>query len=255
MKIAISIKEKNQDAEIDPRFGRCQYFAIYDIESGHIEIVDNPGAKASSGAGIETAGFIANQGINAVITGNVGPNAYTTLDAGDVDIFAGMSGKASEAIEQYKSGKLNSVQAATVESHHGSSTAAVTPKQENVTRVAVTADSDAGLDAPVAHHFGRCPFYTIVSIKDGKIESAESLVNPFYNAHQPGQVPRFINEQNAHVMIAGGMGGRAVQFFEEFGIEAVTGAAGTVRQTIESYLSGQLTGTAPCSGGQEHGCS
>lgn len=253
MKIAISSKEKKVASEIDARFGRCQYFVIYDTDTEAFDVVDNPGALASGGAGIETAGFIANQNINAVITGNVGPNAYTTLDAADVEIFAGVSGSIAEAVAQYKTGGLNSVQAATVASHHGTQTAPAPTKQESGKRVMITAESDAVLDAPVAHHFGRCPFYTVITVKDGSIASAESLANPFYNAHQPGQIPQFVHAQNAQVMIAGGMGARAVQFFAELGIEAVTGAAGTVRQTIDSYLSGQLSGTESCSGGKEHG--
>jgi len=253
MKIAISIKEKLADSEIDPRFGRCQYFAIYDTESDQIQLVDNPGAQASSGAGIETAGFIANQDIQAVVTGNVGPNAYTTLDAGDVDIFAGISGTVPEAIQKYKSNNLVSVKAATVESHHGTK-AESSIKDATETLVAVTADSDAGLEAPVAAHFGRCPYYTLVTLKDGRIIGDKAIANPFYNAHQPGQVPEFINNQNADIMISGGMGAKAVQFFADFGIEAVTGASGTVKQATEAYLNGQLTGTAPCSG-EHNGCS
>lgn len=254
MKLALSAATADDHSKIEPRFGRCSYFVIHDTETGELKNVENPGAASGSGAGIETAGFIANLGVDAVITGNVGPNAYTTLEAAGVAIFAGVSGSTQDAIEAYKQGKLTSAQAATVASHHGASGAVSVPADDS-TLIAVTADSDAGLEAPVAHHFGRCPYYTFVTIRDGKAVSSEVVANPFFNAHQPGQVPKFINDQNAHVMIAGGMGGRAVQFFEEFGIEAVTGAFGTVQQTIDAYLNGSLTGTAPCSGGHEHGCS
>ncbi|MBN2417688.1 NifB/NifX family molybdenum-iron cluster-binding protein [bacterium] len=253
MKIALSAATADIHSEIDPRFGRCSYFVIHDTETGEQENVENPGARSSSGAGIETAGFIANLGVDALITGNVGPNAYTTLEAAGIEIFAGVSGSTGEAIEACKQGKLTSTRTATVASHHGVSGAAPSPENDG-TLIAVTAESNAGLDAPVGHHFGRCPYYTFVSVRDGRIINATAVENPFFNAHQPGQVPKFIHDRKAHVMIAGGMGGRAVQFFEEFGIEAVTGAFGTVQQTIDAYLGGSLTGTAPCSGGHEHGC-
>jgi len=48
-------------------------------------------------------------------------------------------------------------------------------------------------------------------------------------------------------MIAGGMGGRAFAFFEQFGIEAVTGASGKIQSVVEQYLSGELQGKKPCS--------
>ena len=54
-------------------------------------------------------------------------------------------------------------------------------------------------------------------------------------------------------MLAGGMGGRAIMFFQQFGIESVTGAYGTVRQSLERYLGGELTGAAPCKESEEHG--
>jgi predicted Fe-Mo cluster-binding NifX family protein len=54
-------------------------------------------------------------------------------------------------------------------------------------------------------------------------------------------------------MLSGGMGGRAVAFFQQYGIQPVTGALGTVRQSVELFLSGQLTGTAPCPESVEHG--
>jgi predicted Fe-Mo cluster-binding NifX family protein len=49
------------------------------------------------------------------------------------------------------------------------------------------------------------------------------------------------------------MGGRAIMFFQQFGIEGVTGAYGTVRQSVERYLGGQLKGAAPCRESEDHG--
>ena len=54
-------------------------------------------------------------------------------------------------------------------------------------------------------------------------------------------------------MLTGGMGGRAIMFFQQYGIEGVTGAYGTVKQAVEHYLGGQLKGAAPCRESQEHG--
>lgn len=120
-------------------------------------------------------------------------------------------------------------------------------------RIAVSADSKNGLDSVVGPHFGRCPYFILVDVDGTEVLDLTEVDNPFYSAHQPGQVPTFIQSQGANVMLTGGMGGRAIMYFQQFGIEPVTGASGTVRRSLEAYLGGQLTGAAPCLESQEHG--
>ncbi|HSR31966.1 MAG TPA: NifB/NifX family molybdenum-iron cluster-binding protein [Anaerolineae bacterium] len=120
-------------------------------------------------------------------------------------------------------------------------------------RIAVSADNKNGLDSVVSPHFGRCPHFVLVDLADQNIGEVRQVDNPYYGHHQPGQVPAFISSLGANVMLTGGMGGRAIMFFQQFGIEGVTGAYGTVRQSVEQYLSGQLGGAAPCKECQEHG--
>lgn len=120
-------------------------------------------------------------------------------------------------------------------------------------RIAVSADSKQGLDSVVSPHFGRCPHYILVDVEGSDVTGIQEVDSPFYGNHEPGQVPGFIHSLGADVMLAGGMGGRAIMFFQELGIEGVTGAYGTVRQSVERYLGGQLTGAAPCKESQEHG--
>jgi len=81
MKIALSATAPSLDAEVDPRFGRCRYFIIVDSQSMEFEAVDNSNAMAAGGAGISTAQMIASKGVEVVLTGNCGPNAYQTLSA------------------------------------------------------------------------------------------------------------------------------------------------------------------------------
>ena len=119
--------------------------------------------------------------------------------------------------------------------------------------IAVSAENDQGLKSKVAHHFGRCPFFALVEVNDREIQSVNLIDNPYYAAHQPGQVPGFINEQNADVMLSGGMGGRAIQFFNQFGIEAATGAQGTVEDAVICFLDGRLKGASSCAESEAHG--
>ncbi|MBA3020896.1 NifB/NifX family molybdenum-iron cluster-binding protein [Propionicimonas sp.] len=120
-------------------------------------------------------------------------------------------------------------------------------------RIAVTAMTDEGLAAPVAQHFGHAPYFVVLDVDAAEVSSVESLANPFLEGHQPGQIPQFISEQRAEVMLSGGMGGRAIQFFEQFGIAAATGAAGTVAQAVTDYLDGRVLGAKPCADSEAHG--
>lgn len=120
-------------------------------------------------------------------------------------------------------------------------------------RIAVSADTKNGIDSVISPHFGRCPHFILVDVEDHDVKDVRAVDNPFFGHHQPGQVPAFINSLSANVMLTGGMGGRAIMFFQQFGIEGVTGAYGTVRQSVERYLGGELQGAQPCRQSQEHG--
>jgi len=120
-------------------------------------------------------------------------------------------------------------------------------------RIAVSAEQNQGLESVAAHHFGRCPYYVLVDVDDHHITAVESIANPYYQAHRPGQVPAFIREQGVDMMVAGGMGRRAIALFQQYGIEAYTGAAGTVRRALEQALGGQLEEAEPCAGHGGHG--
>ena len=120
-------------------------------------------------------------------------------------------------------------------------------------KIAVTAENNNGLESIVAQHFGHAPFFILADVENGEVTTTQGVVNPFINGHAPGQVPGFIKEQNANVMLSGGMGGRAIQFFEQAGIQAATGATGTVRQALENFFGGRLTEAAPCDESVAHG--
>jgi len=119
-------------------------------------------------------------------------------------------------------------------------------------RVAISADDDNGLESIVSPHFGRCPHYILVDLDGQGVQDVGKVDNPFFGQHAPGQVPGFIHSHGVNVMLTGGMGYRAIGFFQQFGIEAVTGAAGTVRQALQRYLGGTLSGAAPCEVSREH---
>jgi len=119
MKIAVSATKPSLDADVDPRFGRCQYFVIVDLDTMEFESVENSSAQASGGAGISTGQMIVDKGVEAVLTGNCGPNAYQVLSAAGIKVVTGATSKVEDAIQDYKSGRLQSSSQPNVSDHFG----------------------------------------------------------------------------------------------------------------------------------------
>ena len=120
MKICVSALSDNIDAQIDPRFGRCQFFVIVDTDTMSFEALPNTSQSAPSGAGIQAAQNVATKGVHAVLTGNVGPNAFQALSAAGINIITGVSGTVREAVEKFKSGQLQKNTAPTAPMGFGS---------------------------------------------------------------------------------------------------------------------------------------
>lgn len=119
MRIAVSATGPSLDAEVDPRFGRCRYFIIVDPQTLEFEAVENTNVMASGGAGIASAQMVANKGVQAVLTGNCGHNAYQTLAEAEVQVMTGVGGTVRNAIEAYQKGQFQAVSRPSVGSHFG----------------------------------------------------------------------------------------------------------------------------------------
>jgi len=89
----------------------------------------------------------------------------------------------------------------------------------------------------VSEHFGRCPEFTIVEIEEDKIKNKRVIENP---GHMTGFLPKFLKEQGVELVIAGGAGFKAQQFFEQFGIKLITGIQGNVDEVINRFIKGNL---------------
>ena len=118
MKIAVTAETGNLTSQIDLRFGRAKYLIVVDTDTGDFKAHDNSvNLNAAQGAGIQTGGNIANLGVEAVITGNVGPNAFRTLNAAGVKVFLAGKQTVQEAIDSFKLGKLKETNQANVAGH------------------------------------------------------------------------------------------------------------------------------------------
>lgn len=98
-------------------------------------------------------------------------------------------------------------------------------------------------------HFGHCANFMLFDTKDGQIETEQSVPNP---GHRPGFLPNFLADMGAEVIISGGMGGGAVEIFNERGVEVVLGAEGDARAAAEAYLKGELHSTGSVCHAHEH---
>ncbi len=118
MKLAITSQGKGLNDEVDTRFGRAKHFILVDTETDAFSVHDNTqNLNAAQGAGIQAARNVVKLDAQAVVTGNVGPKAFSVLQAGNVDIHIGGQGTVAEALAQFKAGKFDCVSEANVEGH------------------------------------------------------------------------------------------------------------------------------------------
>jgi predicted Fe-Mo cluster-binding NifX family protein len=116
VKVAVTAQGTDMGSSVDPRFGRAKYFIVVDTDTGQFTAEDNAqNLNAVQGAGIQAGQNVVDMGVEAVITGNVGPKAFAALQAGGVEVHTGASGTVAEALEKFKAGELESASKANVE--------------------------------------------------------------------------------------------------------------------------------------------
>ncbi len=106
MKIAISTTGRDLESQVDPRFGRASYFLIVDSSTKEVvEIIDNQAAQeVAHGAGINAATAVAQSGAEVVLTGRVGPKAFSVLSAAGIKVVSEVEGTAQKALKEFLSG-------------------------------------------------------------------------------------------------------------------------------------------------------
>lgn len=110
-KACVTSQGNDLDAPIDLRFGRCSYFVIVDTESMEIAVLNNDAAASSHGAGIQAAQRVVSSGVDVVITGHLGPNAFPALKDAGISVLTAPSGTVRDAINAFKEGTLRRISA------------------------------------------------------------------------------------------------------------------------------------------------
>lgn len=90
----------------------------------------------------------------------------------------------------------------------------------------------------VTEHFGHCENFVLFEVEENKITNKKIIANP---GHRPGFLPNFLHKIGVNVIISGGMGGGAIDIFNEKNIKVVTGAKGIADDVVNSYLKGNLS--------------
>ena len=118
MKIAISSQCMDLTSQVDARFGRAPYFIIFDTEKEEFTVINNQSnTEAAQGAGVRSAEKMAQNGVEAVISGNLGPKAIITLAGAGITTYAWSEGTVSQAINLYRDNKLTPAKQPTVDGH------------------------------------------------------------------------------------------------------------------------------------------
>jgi len=118
MKILVTAKGKQISDEVDPRFGRARFFILVDTETNETTAHDNSqNLNVTQGAGIQAAQGVVRLGAEAVISGNVGPNAYQTLNTAGIKVYLCPQTTVDEAVRKFKAGELKEVASANVQGH------------------------------------------------------------------------------------------------------------------------------------------
>ncbi|MGC9434772.1 MAG: NifB/NifX family molybdenum-iron cluster-binding protein [Methanomicrobiales archaeon] len=93
-------------------------------------------------------------------------------------------------------------------------------------------------ESVVSPHFGHASGYEVVEIEDGTVTSREFVESP---GHSPGVLPALLRDHGVSIVIAGGMGPKAIDAFCNFGIDVYVGVEGPIDQVIEDWIAKKLT--------------
>ena len=232
MKIAISSTGQDLQSDIDLRFGRSQYFLIVDIENNEIKnslAIENEGAIQGHGAGVKAAQQIGEAGVEAVITGNLGPNATNILSQLGIKAYQA-SGAAEDAVKKFINKELSEI-SEIAEPHSGM------PVQEQVKseRIFFPLLNNNGLESEISPHFGHAPFLGLYDMKSRQLSIKENVLE--HTDPNKSPVDQIIEAVNPTIVFAQGIGSRAIGLFSEKGVSLKTGPYKTVKEAIENMSS------------------
>ncbi|MBP2071475.1 NifB/NifX family molybdenum-iron cluster-binding protein [Thermoanaerobacterium butyriciformans] len=119
MKIAISSEGDNLNSNVNSRFGRARYFIVVDTESMNYKAIGKTAASSAGGAGTKAAQLLLDEGVDSIISSNVGPNALEVFQAAGISVYKSINDTIEKNVEEFKKGTLEKIELPTNNGHHG----------------------------------------------------------------------------------------------------------------------------------------
>jgi len=224
MKIAISTEKDSIESLIDQRFGRCKYFLVVDTEKNElVKAVENEGAIQGHGAGIKAAQQIGELGVEAVITGDIGPNATNVLEQLGIKTYHA-SGTAKEAVEKFNNNELKGI------TEIAEPKSGVVSNETKDERIFFPLLDKNGEDSRISPHFGHAPFFGLYNTQTEELTITENTLS--HTDPNKSPVDQIVEAVNPTTVFAHGIGARAIMLFNERGIALKTGSYETVKEAI-----------------------
>lgn len=228
MKVAITADGEKLHSKVDQRFGRCPYFIVMDVkgnEIGTFDAIKNEGAEQGHGAGIKAAEQMGELKVEAVITGQLGPNATKVLSELGIKAYSG-AGVITDVLDQFVENKLEEINDV-AEAHGGS----ISTESSNE-KIFFPLLDDNGLDSEISQHFGHAPFFGLYDVKSKDLKIIKNDLDHTDPSKSP--IDQIEEAVNPTTIFAKGIGGRAIGLIQEKGLGLKTGNYCTVKEVIEN---------------------
>lgn len=218
MKIVVSSDSGDLEGNVDSRFGRCKYFLSIELDGKEIstyEAVENQGAKENHGAGLKAAKQMGILDAEAIITGNIGPNAQSILSDLGIKVYKA-EGSLRDAVEKFMNGQL----------------AEMGKEPEPGQRMYIPLDEDKGMDSAICEHFGHAPYFGIYDFDTQELTVTENKLD--HSDENDSPVDQVMRSADPSIVFAKGIGQRAIGLFRLRGVKLKTGPYSTVSEVLKN---------------------
>lgn len=238
MRIAITSVGEDENSMLDQRFGRCQYFQIFDVEDKQVkkhEAIQNQGIIQGHGAGIRASEQLGDIGVDVVITGQLGPNSTSVLKQLGIDAYSG-KGTVKEALNDFLETKLNQITDIS-KPHSQPPKESLKESSKEVTneRIFIPLMDNNGMDSEISEHFGHAPFFGVYDVSRNQLEIIPNDLDHADPTKSP--IEQIQDAVNPTTIFAKSIGGRAISLIHEKGMCIKTGDFNKAGEVIENLDS------------------
>lgn len=104
-------------------------------------------------------------------------------------------------------------------------------------KIAFPVEDINGLESVISEHFGRAKGFIIIDVRDGEVKEIQSIENIYFGDHEPGSVPMLLIRRGVEILACGGIGRRAIEYFNRYGVKVVAGLNGRVKDVLGEVIS------------------